>query len=203
MLPFYSRELRRQSAAGRVADDDVFGCAIGHVAGLGGACPTAWGRKPILLSTLAGGIGAYLLLLNAGSFTDLVIARGGRRNRWPAISRSRRPTSSDITAPEDRTRGMGLFGAALVLRIYGWPRNRGRAGRQLIRQPLWISLLRSWLPSESRELRRPRPSVLFMMREPPVPKNSPCTTLGIRIRTADYLPWRVPTAAVWCFSISG
>ncbi len=119
MLPFYSESYgaNPQQVALLMT---TFSAAQLVTSPVWGALSDRLGRKPILLSTLAGGIGAYLLLLNAGSFTDLVIARGvaGIMAGNLAVAQA---YIIDITAPEDRTRGMGLFGAALAFGFMAGP----------------------------------------------------------------------------------
>ena len=119
MLPFYA-----ESHGGNPQQIALlmttFSAAQLVMSPLWGGLSDRWGRKPILLSTFAGGIGAYLLLLNAESFMGLVIARAvaGAMAGNLAVAQA---YIADVTAPEDRTRGMGLFGAALSVGFVAGP----------------------------------------------------------------------------------
>ena len=119
MLPFYAESYggNPQQIALLMT---TFSAAQFVMSPLWGGLSDRWGRKPILLSTLAGGIGAYLLLLNAESFMGLVLARamGGAMAGNLAVAQA---YIADVTAPEDRTRGMGLFGAALSVGFVAGP----------------------------------------------------------------------------------
>ena len=119
MLPFYAESYggNPQQIALLMT---TFSAAQLVMSPLWGGLSDRWGRKPILLSTLAGGIGAYLLLLHAESFMGLVIARavGGAMAGNLAVAQA---YIADVTAPEDRTRGMGLFGAALSVGFVAGP----------------------------------------------------------------------------------
>ncbi len=119
MLPFYAESYggNPQQIALLMT---TFSAAQLVMSPLWGGLSDRWGRKPILLATLAGGIGAYLLLLNAESFAGLVIARavGGAMAGNLAVAQA---YIADVTAPEDRTRGMGLFGAALSVGFVAGP----------------------------------------------------------------------------------
>lgn len=119
MLPFYaeSHGANPQQIALLMT---TFSAAQLVTSPLWGGLSDRWGRKPVLLTTLACGIGAYLMLLHAQSFTDLVIARAaaGAMAGNLAVAQA---YIADVTAPEDRTRGMGLFGAALSVGFVGGP----------------------------------------------------------------------------------
>ncbi len=111
MLPFYAESHGadpQQTALLMTA----FSAAQLVASPLWGGLSDRWGRKPVLLASLAGGIGAYLLMLDAGTLTELVVARAaaGAMAGNLAVAQA---YIVDVTAPEDRTRGMGLFGAAL------------------------------------------------------------------------------------------
>ncbi len=111
MLPFYaeSHGANPQQTALLMT---AFSAAQLITSPIWGSLSDRWGRKPVLLATLGGGIGAYLLMLNAGSLAGLVVARAaaGAMAGNLAVAQA---YISDVTTSEDRTRGMGLFGAAL------------------------------------------------------------------------------------------
>lgn len=73
-----------------------------------------WGRRPLLLVTMAINIGGYLLFAFAGTYWVLLASRivcgfaGGNM----AVAQA---YIADITAPAERSRGMGVIGAAFGL----------------------------------------------------------------------------------------
>jgi MFS transporter, DHA1 family, tetracycline resistance protein len=73
-----------------------------------------FGRRPILLVGLAGSAGSYLLLGLAGSFAALFAARAlaGIAGANVGVAQA---YIADVTPPEERTRGMGILGAAFGL----------------------------------------------------------------------------------------
>lgn len=79
-----------------------------------GSLSDRFGRRPILLLSLAGSTLAYLQFGLAGSFTALLISRafGGV---FAANISAAQAYIADITTPADRAKGMGLIGAAFGL----------------------------------------------------------------------------------------
>ncbi len=73
-----------------------------------------FGRRPILLLSLAGGIAGYLLLGFAASLPMLFAARIVAGIAGANISTAQ-AVIADITGPEGRARGMGIIGAAFGL----------------------------------------------------------------------------------------
>ncbi len=73
-----------------------------------------FGRKPILLLSLAGTVGGYLLFGLQTSLALLFLSRvvGGLMGANVATAQA---VIADITKPEDRAKGMGLIGAAFGL----------------------------------------------------------------------------------------
>jgi MFS family permease len=119
LLPFY---VQQQSAGAAVAG------ALGSVYALMqlisgpviGALSDRYGRRPVLLVCLLGTALAYLLLGLANSLTLIFLAimldgiTGGNLTTAYAYI-------ADITAPENRARGMGLVGAAFGLGLMAGP----------------------------------------------------------------------------------
>ena len=72
------------------------------------------GRRPVLLVGLFGSAASYLLFGLAGSLTTLFVARilAGVAGANVGVAQA---YVADITAPEDRARGMGMIGAAFGL----------------------------------------------------------------------------------------
>lgn len=73
-----------------------------------------FGRRPILLLSLAGGVVGYLLLGFAASLPTLFAARIVAGIAGANISTAQ-AVIADITGPEGRARGMGIIGAAFGL----------------------------------------------------------------------------------------
>jgi len=119
LLPFY---VTRQSGGAAVAG------ALGSLYALMqllsgpvlGALSDAYGRRPVLLVCLLGTACAYLLLGLANSLTVIFVAvmvdgiTGGNLTTAQAYI-------ADVTAPEARTRGLGLVGAAFGLGLMTGP----------------------------------------------------------------------------------
>jgi multidrug resistance protein len=85
-----------------------------------------FGRKPVLLVSLAGSVAGYLLFAFAHSYAILLAARvidgisGGNISTAQAYV-------ADVTKPEDRARGMGMIGAAFGLGFIFGPAIAGLA----------------------------------------------------------------------------
>ena len=73
-----------------------------------------FGRRPILLTSLAGGVAGYLLLGFAASLPMLFVSRIVAGIAGANISTAQ-AVIADITGPEGRARGMGVIGAAFGL----------------------------------------------------------------------------------------
>lgn len=85
------------------------------------------GRRPVLLGSIAGAVAAYALFALAQSFTVLLIARtaSGVAAANYSIAQA---YIADTTTPDQRTRGMGLLGAAFGLGFVLGPVLGGLAG---------------------------------------------------------------------------
>lgn len=72
------------------------------------------GRRPVLLVSIAGGVGAYLLFAAAGSYAVLLIARlfAGMAAGNYGIAQA---YVADVTPADQRARAMGMVGAAFGL----------------------------------------------------------------------------------------
>lgn len=96
------------------------------------------GRKPIILLGLLGSGLSYVTLALAGSLVLLFVARiiGG-------IAGANIPTAqayiADITAPEDRARGMGLLGVAFGMGFIFGPAIGGLLSRISPETPMWCA----------------------------------------------------------------
>ncbi|MFN3413126.1 MAG: MFS transporter, partial [Thermoanaerobaculum sp.] len=85
-----------------------------------GALSDRWGRRPVLLVSLAGSAVGYLLFGFADSLAMLFASRvvagmaGGNVATAQAVI-------ADVTTPEERAKGMGLIGAAFGLGFIAGP----------------------------------------------------------------------------------
>jgi MFS family permease len=79
-----------------------------------------YGRRPILLLSLAGTVVAYIWLSLASDLQTLYLARGLAGIAAGSISAAF-ASMSDITTKENRSKGMGLIGAAFGLGFIAGP----------------------------------------------------------------------------------
>ena len=113
LLPFYAEHFGA-SPAGVTLLMAVYSLAQLATAPALGALSDAFGRKRVIVLSLAGAAIGYVVLGFAGSLAVLFAARalsGAMAGNIAAVQAA----IADITAPEDRARGMGLFGAAFGL----------------------------------------------------------------------------------------
>lgn len=79
-----------------------------------GALSDRIGRRPVILISLLGGCASYLMFAFSHSLTLLFVARGLAGAFGGNISTAH-AYIADVTKPEDRSKGMGLIGAAFGL----------------------------------------------------------------------------------------
>lgn len=128
-----------------------------------------FGRRPLLLTTLVLAVAAHLVFAFAGSFLVLIVARSASGVAASNLGIAQ-AFIADVTAREDRSKGMGMIGAAFGLGFVLGPALGGvlgHWGHQAV--PLGAACLSAvnlllavaWLP-ESRppELRRRQPRQL-------------------------------------------
>ena len=126
-----------------------------------------WGRRPVLLATLALSVAAHLLFAAAGSFTVLIVARSASGLAAANLGIAQ-AFIADVTTRANRSRGMGMIGAAFGLGFVLGPALGGVLGRWgHVAVPLGaaalalVNLLLAlvWLPeSRPREVRRTAPA---------------------------------------------
>lgn len=128
-----------------------------------------WGRRPVLLVSLLGSAAGYLMFGFAGSFAVLFASRvidglsGGNISTAQAVI-------ADITGPEERTRGMGIIGAAfglgfilgpaiggLLVGIRPWLPGVAAATMSLVAFVLVLTVLPETLPPAARRRARSHP----------------------------------------------
>jgi len=119
LLPFYAEHFQASPmTVGMVMA--VYSLTQFVAAPLWGRTSDRIGRRPVLLITLAGGVGSYVLLGLADSLWLLITARalGGfmAGNISTAFA-----YIADITTPENRAKGMGTVGAAFGLGFIAGP----------------------------------------------------------------------------------
>jgi len=114
LLPVYARQHMDASYFAAGALVAVYSLMQLVFAPVWGRCSDRFGRRPILLLSLAGSAGSYVLLAGAWSLTVLFVARllAGVAGSNISVAQA---YIADLTTGADRTRGMGLIGAAFAL----------------------------------------------------------------------------------------
>ena len=79
-----------------------------------------FGRRPVILASILGGALAYLAFASARSFAVLIAARTASGVAAASLGIAQAYVA-DVTPPEERSRGMGLIGAAFGLGFIGGP----------------------------------------------------------------------------------
>lgn len=113
LLPFYAEHYGASPSQVTLLMA-TFSLAQFVVAPIWGALSDRFGRRPILLISLIGMSGSYVWLAYAGSFIELIVVRAVAGAMAANLSVAQ-AYIADITTPENRAKGMGLFGAAFSL----------------------------------------------------------------------------------------
>ncbi|HEY0781978.1 MAG TPA: MFS transporter [Thermoanaerobaculia bacterium] len=113
LLPFYAEQFHVSAAAIGLMFSS-YSLAQLFCAPLLGRLSDRFGRRPLMLASIAGSVAAYLLFWQAGSFAVLVLARtlSGVAASNYGIAQA---YVADITPPAERSRKLGLVGAAFGL----------------------------------------------------------------------------------------
>jgi multidrug resistance protein len=168
LLPFYAQELEATPFLIGILFSS-YSLAQLLFAPMLGRLSDRIGRRPVLLATIAGSAGAHLLFAFSGSFALLLLARtlAGVAAANYGIAQA---YLADITPPEERSRAMGVVGAAFGLGFVIGPASGGLLSHFLGNQAVPLTaaalallnliLAAMWLPeSLSPEVRgRLRPS---------------------------------------------
>jgi multidrug resistance protein len=150
-----------------------------------------YGRRPVLVFSLAGTVVSFVMLALAQSVTMLFLARIVDGLSGGNISTARAYVA-DITEPKDRARAFGLIGAAFGLGFIIGPALSGVLAARSITAPIWaaagITLIATlmawfWLPETVHRAHAgtgmPFRNVAEMMRRP-----------GLRrVLTMDFIYW--------------
>ena len=113
LLPFYAEHFGASPAAVTLLMA-VYSLMQFVTAPLLGALSDRWGRKRVILLSLAGGAVGYLVMAGADSLAVLFLARALAGAMAGNVAAAQ-AYIADVTGPENRARGMGLFGAAFGL----------------------------------------------------------------------------------------
>jgi len=97
-----------------------------------------WGRRPILIFSLAGTVVSFVMLALAHSLTMLFLARIVDGLSGGNISTARAYVA-DVTEPKDRARAYGYIGAAFGLGFVLGPAMSGLFARIAITAPIWVA----------------------------------------------------------------
>src|SRR5207245_3952575 len=97
-----------------------------------------YGRRPVLIFSLAGTVASFVMLAVAHSLTMLFLARIVDGLSGGNISTARAYVA-DITAPQDRARAYGLIGAAFGLGFIFGPALSGALAKVSYTAPIWAA----------------------------------------------------------------
>jgi len=126
-----------------------------------------YGRKPVLLCSLIGSALGYLLMANAASLTILFAAR-----ILAGISGASVGTASayiaDITPPENRSKRIGLIGAAFGIGFILGPATGGILSHFSVVAPFWFAAILSILNAIAMWILLPEPERHAVLQQGPV-----------------------------------
>jgi DHA1 family tetracycline resistance protein-like MFS transporter len=126
-----------------------------------------YGRKPVLLCSLVGSALGYLLMANAASLTILFAAR-----ILAGISGASVGTASayiaDITPPENRSKRIGLIGAAFGVGFILGPATGGILSHFSVVAPFWFAAILSILNAIAMWILLPEPERHAVRQRGPV-----------------------------------
>lgn len=142
VMPALLRELGRGAAEDAALWGGVLAAAFAAMqvvcAPLLGALSDRWGRRPVLLLSLAAMAVDYAASALVGSIWALLALRvlGGATAATHATANA---ALSDLTDPEDRARGFGRLGAAFMAGFVLGPVIGGVLGEWGTRLPFWVA----------------------------------------------------------------
>jgi multidrug resistance protein len=103
-----------------------------------------YGRKPVLLCSLVGSATGYILMANAGSLAMLFLARILSGAAGASVGTAS-AYIADITPPENRSRRIGLIGAAFGVGFVLGPAIGGILSQWSVIAPFWFAAILSAL----------------------------------------------------------
>jgi DHA1 family tetracycline resistance protein-like MFS transporter len=113
LLPFYAEHFGASPAAVTLLMA-VYSLTQFATAPVLGALSDRWGRKRVILLSLAGAAASYVVMAGADSLAVLFLARAFAGAMAGNVAAAQ-AYIADVTGPAERARGMGLFGAAFGL----------------------------------------------------------------------------------------
>ncbi len=177
LLPFYAETF----GASPVAVGLLFAVfSLGQLvaAPILGDLSDRYGRRPVLILSLAGTVVSFVMMATAQSLTMLFIARIVDGLSGGNISTARAYVA-DITAPEDRARAYGILGAAFGLGFILGPAISAVLAPISYAAPIWMAagvttvamaMAWAWLPETVHRItltqRRPFANVASMLKRP-------------------------------------
>jgi DHA1 family tetracycline resistance protein-like MFS transporter len=99
-----------------------------------------YGRRPVLVFSLAGTVVSFVMLAMAGSITELFLARIVDGLSGGNISTARAYVA-DVSEPQDRARAYGILGAAFGLGFIFGPALSGVLAEESYTAPIWAAAL--------------------------------------------------------------
>src|SRR6516165_2696158 len=126
-----------------------------------------YGRRPILLCSLIGSAFGYLLMANAVSLSMLYLARGIMGAAGASVGTAS-AYIADITPPENRSRRIGLIGAAFGVGFILGPATGGILSHFSVVAPFWFAAILSILNAIAMWILLPEPERHAVRQQGPV-----------------------------------
>src|SRR5256885_8224672 len=137
LLPFYAESFGASPVTIGLLFAVFSGCQLIAAPALGDLSDR-YGRRPVLIFSLAGTVASFVMLALAHSLTMLFLARIVDGLSGGNISTARAYVA-DITEPKDRARAYGLIGAAFGLGFILGPAITGILARVSYTAPIWAA----------------------------------------------------------------